>query len=633
MKLLLFLLLGWSLHAPGNHRVGFVDADLFPQVKPMAAVLETLDFPFKDLTPSVQKGVFALNSVDILVLTSYCAMSNEVRSTLEKSGEALRSFIEEGGCLIVFGQRVLDRPSESWLPDGCNLLRTRAEQDEVGHVNRDHPVFSKPNAISHRRIARDWTSMARYAVSFRDVRGGAILAARNEANANPWCVEYQVGKGRAIFFACAPELKACSSADRNEDRTKAVTLDLIENTLAYAVEAVEGRAAPMTRIQAVAGDGKEPPSAEKAVAMEVNRAVDAGVAFLKGRQHANGTWPERGHRPGVTALALLALIGSGVNPYDPCIEKGFASLLKKPFSEESACTYDTALIMMALDARAAPVNERFELMRLSATERKNHVFKRILSEDELAFMAAARDWLIDSRTPDGWWSYGGHRTKGDGDLSNTQFAVMGLNAAARCGIKVPRAVWTQVLNHLIKGQAGSGTMLTLPVFRKYRSDSDQPLFNERHVNARSWGYTIESHGEGATGSRTCMGVASLLIAFEGLVLSTRNESMQPSGALKKAILDGLGWLHHHWSVACNPLPRSGRGGGEEHYYYYMYGIERTGVKLDSRYIGDHDWYHEGAAQLLQRQDEDGSWGGEVDTSFALMFLKRSTPPPVFTVGR
>lgn len=638
MKLFLLAVLGCSLHLPavaGGHKVGFVDISAFQKANPMSAILDALDYPSKDLTRAWEKGAYDFRNVEIVVLASNSAKNDEIRRFLEKSRDELRSFIKGGGCLIVFSQRVLDRPSETWLPDGCTLLRTRVVPGAVGHVNRGHPIFSRPNAISHRRIAQDWTSEPVYVVSFRDVNGGSILAAGDESGGNPWCVEFGHGKGRAIFFACAPEIKAASSVDRNEDSTKGVTLDLMENTLAYAVDVVEGRGAPMPLNRETAGGKKTPPSAEKAFESEVDRAVDAGVAYLRSRQRPDGSWTRQGsHHLGPTALAVLALIGAGVNPYDPCILKGIDFLMETAsFSEGRAYTYDVALIMMALDAKASPVNERFELERMSATERRRHAFKRHLTEGERAFMEAARDWLIDCRTPDGWWSYGAHRTEGDGDLSNTQFAVMGLNAAARCGVTASRSVWVQLLNHLMEGQADSGPRVTLPAFRSYKNDSTQPLFYERYVNARPWGYRINSNGWGATGSRACMGVASLLIGFEGLALSTKNESIKPSGPLRKAIYDGLGWLNHHWSVERNPFPESRRGGGSDHYYYYMYGIERIGVKLDSPFIGKHDWYREGAAQLLERQGEDGSWNGDVDTCFALMFLKRSTPPPVITMGR
>lgn len=65
----------------------------------------------------------------------------------------------------------------------------------------------------------------------------------------------------------------------------------------------------------------------------------------------------------------------------------------------------------------------------------------------------------------------------------------------------------------------------------------------------------------------------------------------------------------------------------KYYYYYMYALERVGVLTGRRTLGGHDWYREGAAQLVQRQRGDGSWGGSVtDTCFGLLFLGKGGAP-------
>ena len=72
------------------------------------------------------------------------------------------------------------------------------------------------------------------------------------------------------------------------------------------------------------------------------------------------------------------------------------------------------------------------------------------------------------------------------------------------------------------------------------------------------------------------------------------------------------------------------GPGAGFYYYYLYALERVGALTQRKWIGRHDWYREGAEELFRRQSQDGSWtsGGpesaEVDTCFALLFLKRAT---------
>lgn len=64
--------------------------------------------------------------------------------------------------------------------------------------------------------------------------------------------------------------------------------------------------------------------------------------------------------------------------------------------------------------------------------------------------------------------------------------------------------------------------------------------------------------------------------------------------------------------------------------YFLWSVERVGVLCDLQTIGGRDWYRWGVELLLPTQQRDGSWVGRgsggyppIDTSFALLFLKRS----------
>jgi hypothetical protein len=61
-----------------------------------------------------------------------------------------------------------------------------------------------------------------------------------------------------------------------------------------------------------------------------------------------------------------------------------------------------------------------------------------------------------------------------------------------------------------------------------------------------------------------------------------------------------------------------------HLYYTLYSLEKVGDLGSLEKLGSHDWYHEGAAVILERQGKDGGWGSSVNTSFALLFLTRAT---------
>jgi hypothetical protein len=146
-------------------------------------------------------------------------------------------------------------------------------------------------------------------------------------------------------------------------------------------------------------------------------------------------------------------------------------------------------------------------------------------------------------------------------------------------------------------------------------------------HARGWGY---QPGREATGSMTTAGVSSLAICRSHL-LGKAVFKGDLSAKTERALNDGLAWLNVNFSVKGNPP-----GGGW--HYYYLYGLERAGVLADTRFLGDHDWYREGAEYLLRNQNRAGYWprlgrrgrrGGAdtlSDTCFALLFLRRATVP-------
>ena len=69
-------------------------------------------------------------------------------------------------------------------------------------------------------------------------------------------------------------------------------------------------------------------------------------------------------------------------------------------------------------------------------------------------------------------------------------------------------------------------------------------------------------------------------------------------------------------------------------FYYLYGLERAGRLSGLRFFGRHDWYREGAEELVRIQDHLTAPGGASDqegdpllaTSFALLFLAKGRSP-------
>ena len=60
-----------------------------------------------------------------------------------------------------------------------------------------------------------------------------------------------------------------------------------------------------------------------------------------------------------------------------------------------------------------------------------------------------------------------------------------------------------------------------------------------------------------------------------------------------------GWIAIFRSIAIRA--------GSAWLFYYLYGIERTGRMTARRFIGQHDWYREGAKMLVHEQLLTGAW--------------------------
>jgi hypothetical protein len=97
---------------------------------------------------------------------------------------------------------------------------------------------------------------------------------------------------------------------------------------------------------------------------------------------------------------------------------------------------------------------------------------------------------------------------------------------------------------------------------------------------------------------TCAGLASLVIA--------RHHLGEKKPTLDPAAVGGLEWLAWHFSLEENPVSPS------LNHYYYLYGLERVGMLAGIEFIGEHEWYPEGARYLLENQKSDGSWASKRD---------------------
>jgi hypothetical protein len=97
---------------------------------------------------------------------------------------------------------------------------------------------------------------------------------------------------------------------------------------------------------------------------------------------------------------------------------------------------------------------------------------------------------------------------------------------------------------------------------------------------------------------------------------------------------GLAWLGRNFSVTRNPSADTNIN--SSWVLYYLYALERVGRIGGARFIGQHDWYREGAEALVRRQDHlRGSWTemssfqrADISTALAILFLSKGRWPVV-----
>jgi len=143
---------------------------------------------------------------------------------------------------------------------------------------------------------------------------------------------------------------------------------------------------------------------------QIDAAVSRGVEFLK-KNAAGGL-------NGTPGLCAYAMVKAGVPHDDPVVVSILDTLVEKVSTGEYVPTvhhiYEASVDLMALEA-ADP--------------------QRYLKEIE----AIAR-YILKQQSAAGYWNYPHLRDDG-GDTSITQYAILGLWAASRAGVKIPPGVW------------------------------------------------------------------------------------------------------------------------------------------------------------------------------------------------
>ena len=370
---------------------------------------------------------------------------------------------------------------------------------------------------------------------------------------------------------------------------------------------------------------------------EVSIAIDKGVAWLRKKQGRNGSWGgtkgnavygggesqgQESNPAGPTALALYALLKCKQPLKDPIIKKGFDFLSK--YHKKPGSSYETSMVLLAVCATA-------DNSKMSKTVKTMKVKPKLEGQYRSWASTLAKD-LDEKRTARGWRYNHQGQAEGDAeggpeDLSSTQLALLALFAADRLGIRTKDKVWEDALSFSLDQQEDDGPEVS------YQDPVDAKL--TRKARARGFAYikgrTEPDEGQ-ATGGMTACGLANIemcrfVLSDAGAKLDQWNKRAD-APKVQEALFDGIAWLEKNWSPFNNPKKRS----MNVYHVYWLYALERAMDLLDLKLVGSHSWYNEMGQELLNKQDKDGHWDTKsthdpsdtLDTSFALLFLKRAT---------
>jgi hypothetical protein len=351
-----------------------------------------------------------------------------------------------------------------------------------------------------------------------------------------------------------------------------------------------------------------PAAARQADPAQVDAAIQNAAAFLL-KKYEKGFEPRYWNSS--LELVMLSLSHAKVAPDEPLFQKG----LKELETCKLEYTYRVAGLAMALG-------------RIDARKYQHR-------------MAHCAQWLVDTQLADGEWGYPGTLSSSEetpkplealppradkkadsatikikrqpnaaiprakGDISNSQFAILGLKACADAGIEIPKDTWVAALAYMLNTQNQDG----------------------------GWGYFFAGKQDTVSyASMTCAGVASVAICRHAL--GTKDVTKET------AVRAGMAWLGKTFTPEKNAnVENSTTADSLRWHYYYLYSIERVGQIIKVETLGKQKWYPAGAKFLLDKQKKDGSWwtgvegewkaAGDIetaDTCFGILFLTRATPP-------
>lgn len=352
--------------------------------------------------------------------------------------------------------------------------------------------------------------------------------------------------------------------------------------LLWATAAPTARGDDIAEVEATAVRSDERPQAEAGAGVlspeqrgRVDAAVDRAVAWLATQQNADGSFAciDAG-QPGVTSLAVLALLSRGhrpgAGPHGRALERAIdvAIACQKPDGLLCKLQPEPAYVT-GTGAQTRPVhtglyNHAITIVMLCqafGTTDDPALQKRMRRAIEAAIVYAVRKQAIPKKAFDrGGWRYVERNGEADSDLSVTSWMLMFLRAAKNTGFDVPPAAVEQATAYVKR--------CFTPKWGSFRYCNPNPL----------WFATRAGAG---------MGVLSLSLAGQH-----ETDEAQKAGK----------WILGHGFAQYNA------GRTWDRYHYALFYCTQAMFQLGGDYW--QRFFPPTAATLLANQRRDGSWDVE-----------------------
>lgn len=323
-----------------------------------------------------------------------------------------------------------------------------------------------------------------------------------------------------------------------------------------------------------------------------SNSIFAGIQYLRTVQNPDGSWTgSRGTNVGYTSLGVLPLLNNDISESDPVVAKAIDNIRSNRKIDGSIyvwySNYETSLAILSL---VATHNSAYESDILAARN-----FIADIQNDEGELLTNS-DWTY------GGWGYN-ENSPSWSDLSNTQWSLMGLDAA---GLSTTDNTWSKAETYITRSQNWQATN---PV---YDVTNDGGFTYQPPSISCCWGGggdTSQSYG-----AMTAAGVWSLRLTG----VDTTDQRVQA----------GLNWLRDHYvpiETVQNP------GIGNTYLYYYLLSFAKSLIMTE---IPAGSWQETASNDItnyiVSEQNDDGHWtsaeGDLFATEQAILALQTRTIP-------